>query len=101
MSELKSNEISKCPECGGDAMERSDFWEATPDNGVEIAVKLHKIDKAISKYYFALDERKHGGVASSNAFSEIQEILGRQWSSGEIKKRIDKFPNLRESYLQD
>ncbi len=93
-----ASKIEKCPNCGGDAIDRSEFWEAVPENGGELNRKLHQVKKAIKKYFLALDERKHGGHAMSNAFDEIQSILGMSWQPGEVKQMIERHPQLEKLY---
>lgn len=43
---------------------------------------IANIKAGINDYYAALDRREHGGVAMSNAFNKIQEILGMLWKQG-------------------
>jgi hypothetical protein len=49
----------------------------------EHQAKLLKVEKAINKYYMALDKREHGGIAQDRAFNEIQQALGMSWQQGE------------------
>ncbi len=90
--------IEKCPTCGADAIDRSEFWEACPDNGKELAEQVASIRKAIRKYYLALDNRQHGGVAENKAFSEIQEVLGMTWVHGEVKQFLEDHPKMKPFY---
>jgi hypothetical protein len=48
------------------------------------------IEQAIRDYYFALDNREHGGVAANTALNRIQEILGMRWHQGEEKRRREE-----------
>jgi len=90
--------IEKCPTWGGGAIDRSDFWETVVENGDEQNQKVQGIKKAIEKYYLALGNREHGGVAENNAFQEIQDILGLHWEQGKIKAHLDKHPKLKPFY---
>lgn len=42
--------VEKCPMCGGDAIDRSEFWEASPDNGSEIEQELFALIFSIRKF---------------------------------------------------
>lgn len=90
--------IEKCPTCGGDAIDRSEFWESVVPNGDELKLKIYAIEKAVKKYYLALDRREHGGVAESRAFSEIESILGLSWKQGEMTKFLKAHPKLKPIY---
>jgi hypothetical protein len=46
---------------------------------IERAAKLERIENAIREYHYALDNRKHGGVAKNKAFDEICTILNMHW----------------------
>ncbi len=87
-----TQEISKCPTCGADAMDRSEFWEAAPPNGAELEARLSAVKKAIDLYYLALDMRKHGGLAQDRAFSMIELAVGKCWDQGQLKKFIEGPP---------
>jgi hypothetical protein len=91
--------IEKCPTCGGDAIDRSEYWESVAPNGDELKQNIYAIEKAIKKYYLALDNREHGGVAQDKAFVEIERILGLNWKQGEIKKFLDEHPKLKPLYV--
>ena len=90
--------IEKCPTCGGDAIDRSDFWESVAPKGDELKLKIYAIEKAIKKYYLALDNREHGGVAEHKAFAEIQRILEMNWDHGQMTRFLNKHPELNELY---
>lgn len=90
--------IEKCPTCGADAVHRSEWWEAAPDNGQELQLKLHSIKKTIIKYYLALDRREHGGVAQDKAFNEMQQILGMHWEQGKMTQFLEDHPKLKPLY---
>lgn len=49
--------------------------------------KTEEIQDVIRDYYYALDCRKHGGVAQNNAFNRIENILGMHWQQGQETKR--------------
>ena len=90
--------IEKCPTCGGDAVCRSEFWEAVVENADEQNRQLQRARKAVQKYYLALDNREHGGAAENEAFIEIQRALGLQWKQGEMLAYLDKHPKLKPFY---
>ena len=90
--------LEKCPTCGADAIDRSEYWEACPDNGRELEEQNGRIKRAIKKYYLALDSHEHGGVAMDKAFREIEEILGMNWKRGEVKAFLEKHPKLKPFY---
>ena len=90
--------IEKCPTCGADAVDRSEFWEAYPDNGRELSEQLSQIEKAVRKYYLALDNREHGGVAQDKCLREIQDILNMSWVQGETKEFLERHPKLKPFY---
>lgn len=90
--------VQKCPACGADAIDRSEYWEAYPENGVELSRQLHLIRKEIKKYYLSLDEGKHSGVAASKSFGAIQEILGMHWVQGEVQEFLEQHPKLKPHY---
>lgn len=52
-----------------------------PDH-VDAARKLRVIRQHINKYYKALDDRQHGGVAQGKAIDGIQEVLGMAHGKG-------------------
>lgn len=90
--------IEKCPCCGADAVCRSEFWEAAPDNGQELHLQVHGITKAIQNYYLALDRHDNDAVAQNLAFAEIQQILGLSWRQGEMTKFLEDHPKLKPIY---
>lgn len=90
--------VEKCPTCGGDALDRSDFWESVAPNGNELTQKLYAIEKAVKKYYLALDRREHGSIAQDKALTEIQEALGMTWLQGEMTQHIEANPDLKRFY---
>lgn len=58
------------------------------DNILKNTKILKEIEDAINDYYFALDTRQHGGIASIECLEKIQEIMGMEWTQGnELKKR--------------
>lgn len=48
----------------------------------EDAERLKEIARAILDYHFALDTRRHGGVAQGKAFAAICQIMGMHWVQG-------------------
>jgi len=54
---------------------------------VERLQKLGKVEDAIREYHFALDSRKHGGVAQDIAFSKICDVLKMHWSNTQREKK--------------
>lgn len=93
-----STKAEKCPTCGADAVDRSEFWEAHPSNGAEIAGKLYEIEKTIRRYHLALDRHEHGGIAAANALDKIQDLLGMHWERGVATKWIEDNPRLAKFY---
>lgn len=91
----------KCPTCGADAINRSEYWEAYPENGKEIAGKLYEIEKAVKRYYLALDNHEHGYVAATRAFDRVQEILGMCWEQGQMTKLLEEYPKMAAIYMAD
>lgn len=57
--------------------------------------QLMAITIAINKYYLALDNHEHGGIAASNALSAIQKTLGMSWERGEMQKKLAENPELK------
>ncbi|WP_343735239.1 hypothetical protein [Acidovorax sp.] len=53
----------------------------------EDAGRLEQIAEAIRDYHHALDMRKHGGLAESEAFSSICNTMGMHWNRGEEAAR--------------
>ena len=92
--------VEKCPTCGGDAVCRSEFWESVVENSDEKNKQLQRVERAIKKYYLALDNREHGGIATAHAFSEIQSVLGLQWRRGEVSEYLEKHPKLKPFYTE-
>ena len=92
--------VEKCPTCGGDALCRSEFWEAVIENGDEVSKQLHKIKVAIGRYYLALDRRHHGDgdIAAWRALAEIEKAMDMQWKRGEMLKKLEENPRLRQIY---
>jgi len=44
--------------------------------------QLHAIRRAVRDYHFALDSRRHGGVAADEALRGIERALGMRWQQG-------------------
>jgi hypothetical protein len=59
---------------------------------VERMQKLEKIEGAIREYHFALDNRKHGGVAQDVALNRIMDVLDMHWRYV-AKKQSSPFDN--------
>lgn len=60
---------------------------APADSVLEDAARLEQIAEAIRDYHYALDMRKHGGLAESAAFSSICNTMGMHWNRGEEAAR--------------
>lgn len=90
-----STSVGKCPTCNADAVDRSEFWEAAPENGREIEAKLQQVVKAVENYYLALDRREHGVVAQGAAMERIETALGMRWVRGEMTKMLEDNPKLK------
>ena len=93
-----TTKVEKCPTCGGDAVNRSEFLESCIENSDEVNTQLYKIKRAIKQYYLSLDSGEHGGVAESKAFDEIQELLGMSWQRGETKEWLKNHPSFKPFY---
>jgi hypothetical protein len=52
---------------------------------ITCANKLEKIVAAIHEYHYALDYRKHGGVAQDVAFNRICDVLNMHYSPKSIR----------------
>lgn len=46
------------------------------------ALQLDAVRQAIRDYHFALDSRRHGGVAADAALGVIESVLGMGWKQG-------------------
>lgn len=93
-----TTKVMKCPTCGGDAVDRSDFIEAVVPDSDKMRTRLYGVEKAINKYHLALDRREHGGVAQNKAVQEIQELLGMNWEQGKMLERLERHPGLKKIY---
>ena len=60
---------------------------APADSVLEDAARLEQIAEAIRDYHYALDTRKHGGVAESAAFNSICLTMGMHWEQGKEADR--------------
>ena len=77
-----------CEDCGKisdcyDCKIHHDKKEVSQVNmdGIPVYVVIEEqIRKAITEYYIALDNRKHGGVAIDIAFKKIEQLLDMSWS---------------------
>lgn len=85
-------------EFGGDAVDRSEFWESVAPNGDELKQKIYAIEKAVNKYYLALDLGQHGGIAERKAFDEIQAVLDMRWERGKMTSFLEKHPEMKPLY---
>jgi hypothetical protein len=50
--------------------------------------KETRIREAVNRYYLALDTHQHAGDAENQAFEDIQNILGMQWTRGEQAAKV-------------
>ncbi len=61
---------------------------------VERLQKLEKVEDAIREYHYALDHRKHGGVAQDVAFNRICDVLNMHWNYKYTpKKKPETLPS--------
>ncbi|MGZ8171846.1 MULTISPECIES: hypothetical protein [Methylobacter] len=60
--------------------------------------KLSNVEKAVKKYYLALDKREHGGIAETQAFDEIQQVLGMSWQQGEALNESQAEESIKHYY---
>ncbi|EPT9499138.1 hypothetical protein ACVTP5_000280 [Vibrio parahaemolyticus] len=93
-----TTKIEKCPTCGGDAIDRSDFWECCVDNSSDMQACLSQIKKSIRKYHLALDRREHGGVAAHKALNDICDALDMHWEQGKTTAWLSERPSLKHLY---
>jgi len=56
---------------------------------VERLQKLEKVEDAIREYHFALNSRKHGGVAQDVALNRIMDVLDMHWHQIDNIKKTD------------
>ncbi|MGX9459401.1 hypothetical protein ACWU37_20955 (plasmid) [Photobacterium damselae subsp. damselae] len=96
-----TTKIQKCPTCGGDAVDRSEFWECCVDNAANMQECLFKIKKAIRKYHLALDGHKHGGIAAHRALDNICHVLDMEWERGKTTEWLAERPSLKTIYEED
>lgn len=85
-----SQKVEKCPTCGADALNRSEFWDANPDNGKQLENLFLNIKTIINQYYIALDDRKHAVNAQDMAFREIQLLMGMKYEQGVFKNYLEE-----------
>lgn len=90
--------VGKCPTCGADALDRSEFWEAAPDNGLELEKTVNEVKKIVQNYHLALDRRQHGGVAAGKAIKRLETLLGMYWQQGQMTEYLEKHPKLVPFY---
>ena len=57
---------------------------------VAVVEERERIMSAIHDYHFALDERRHGGIAAELAIGAIQQILTMPWVQGAEQKRREE-----------
>jgi len=90
--------VEKCPTCGADAINRHDYWEASPENGQEYELRVLQIAKALNKYYLNLDQGRSQQIAANEAFRQIQVIMGMKYEKGKMQQFLDDFPKLKPLY---
>ena len=94
--------VEKCPACGSDVIDRTHgddgYYEPVCPNGNELNRQMYEVQKAIRKYYLALDNRKNGHVAEVKAFQEIQKVMGMHWKQGAMKSVLERHPKLNAVY---
>lgn len=100
LSDVFKSETTKCPTCGGDAVERTCHYEASAPDAEYLCLKMHEIEKALNTFYLALDRGENALIYQNKAFREIEALLGMQWERGAMTERLHKFPKLKEVYEQ-
>ncbi|MBJ7536995.1 hypothetical protein [Marinomonas transparens] len=93
-------ETTKCPTCGGDAVERTGYFETSVPNAAQLSTKIHDIQKAINTFYLALDHGENALVFQNKAFRHIESILNMKWQPGAMKNKLNRHPKLKERYEQ-
>lgn len=93
-----TTKVEKCPTCGSDAVDRSDYWEACVPESDQMSQTMHKIEHAIKQYHLDLDNRKHGGQSQDKAFRIICEALGMHWEQGKMKEHLENKPALQKLF---
>lgn len=53
-----------------------------PTANFKASPALDAVRQALRDYHYALDTRKHGGVAAGNAIHAIEAALGMEWNQG-------------------
>jgi hypothetical protein len=100
LADVFKTEATKCPTCGGDAVQRAGHFEACVPDAEYLSIKMHAIEKAIKAFYLALDRGEHALVYQNKAFREIEGALGMQWESGAMTEHLRKHPKFKEIYEQ-
>ncbi|UKA04877.1 hypothetical protein [Photobacterium damselae] len=93
-----TTKIEKCPTCGGDAVDRSDFWECCVDNASDMQTRLSQIKRAIRKYHLALDDGKDDDISANGALNDICDALDMHWVKGETTAWLSENPLLKHLY---
>lgn len=100
LSNTFKTEATICPTCGGDAVERTGYFEACVTNAEVLSIKMHSVKKSIETFYLALDRGENALIYQNKAFREIEIALDMQWESGAITEYLSKHPKLKEMYEQ-
>ena len=95
---ISQTTVEKCPTCGGDVIDRSEFMECYAENSVELVATLAEVRKAIENYYLALDRREDAAAAEIVAFRRIEDALGMSWEQGAMTALLEKNPKLQPFY---
>lgn len=100
LADVFKTESTKCPTCGGDAVERTGHFEACVTNAEALSIKMHAVEKAIKAFYLALDRGENALIYQNKAFRDIEALLGMQWERGAMTEHLNKHPKLKEMYEQ-
>ncbi|PJE55627.1 hypothetical protein [Marinomonas sp. BSi20584] len=100
LSDVFKTESTKCPTCGGDAVERAGHLEACVQDAETLSIKMHAVEKTIKAFYLALDRGENALIYQNKAFRAIEALLGVQWERGAMTEHLSKHPKLKEMYEQ-
>ncbi len=100
LADVFKTETTKCPTCGGDAVERTGHFEACVPNSEALSIKMHAVKKAINTFYLALDRGENALIFQNKAFRDIEAALGMHWERGAMTERLNKHPKLKEMFEQ-
>jgi hypothetical protein len=98
LTDAFKTEATKCPTCGGDAVQRVGHFEACVLDAEYLSIKMHAVKKSIETFYLALDRGENALIYQNKAFRNIEALLDMQWESGAMTEHLRKHPKLKEMY---